>query len=107
MTPDIQDNIESGLLLESLQRVTSEWQPNWVWPTEIKVTENAVLPGMTSLDRQYWETAAGEVFNQDTLHELTNKLFANQFIADEFDNQTAIESLKEQIELDLSMKGEK
>ena len=62
---------------------------------------------MTSLDRQYWETAAGEVFNQDTLHELTNKLFANQFIADEFDNQTAIESLKEQIELDLSMKGEK
>lgn len=107
VTPDIPDNIESGLLLESLQRVTSEWQPNWVWPIEIKVTENAVLPGMTSLDRQYWETAAGEVFNQDTLHELTNKLFANQFIADEFDNQTAIESLKEQIELDLSMKGEK
>ena len=33
--------------------------------------------------------------------------YSNQFIADEFDNQTAIESLKEQIELDLSMKGEK
>lgn len=60
-----------------------------------------------SLDQEYWQAAAQQVFTKATLNQVAEKLFKTQFIDDEFNNDEALDDLKQRILLEFNARGEK
>jgi len=105
--PDLQNNVESGLLLGQLQRSVANAKLTTVWPVKIKIETTNQLPTLMSLDQEYWQAAAQQVFTKATLNQVAEKLFKTQFIDDEFNNDEALDDLKQRILLEFNARGEK
>lgn len=73
------------------------------WLYQIKVVLPEVMPSSTSIDRQFWQAASAEVFSTDQVVALADKLFGFDFVANEFDNQEAVATLRERATANLNL----
>ena len=95
-----QDNVltkkllANGTILERLQENLSEKGNYQWWPYQLNLLKDATLPKMTDLDQEYWDQSAQDVFNQDAVIDLADKLVKYGFIADQLADPSLVEQLR-------------
>ena len=86
--------LANGTILERLQENLSEKGDYQWWPYQLNLLKGTALPKMTDLDQEYWDQSAQDVFNQDAVIDLTDKLAKYGFIADQLADPSLVEQLR-------------
>lgn len=86
--------LANGTILERLQENLSEKGDYQWWPYQLNLLKRTALPKMTDLDQEYWDQSAQDVFNQDAVIDLTDKLAKYGFIADQLADPSLVEQLR-------------
>ncbi|WP_429971021.1 metallophosphoesterase family protein [Fructilactobacillus sp. Tb1] len=90
---EITQGMLHDILIHNLQQtIASQYQELDAWIYELKLIYSEKTE-FSNLDQSFWNDSQSEVFNKENITNLASKLFVNDFIRDEFNNDEAINNL--------------
>lgn len=101
LAPQLITQIDNGSILTRLQSQIMTVNKIQFWPYEIKIKLDEMRPDFASLDQQYWDKAAQNVFTTENVTDLAEKLFSYSFIEEQFSQPEILTSLQQSVSLAL------
>lgn len=93
LTPQLQQRIDNGELLQYLQQ-QAQADPVWRWPVTLEAQYQPTTAPLQQFDEKYWQTAAQQVFSPENILKTAAPLAGHQFIMDAFTTPEQIATLR-------------
>lgn len=101
----LKTQINNGTILGRLQNDFSYQTNVELWPYELTLVTKDDVPQLSSIDQQYWDEAAQQVFTSDNVADLAQKLFQYDFIEREVNQTEQLELLQQKVAAELQQGG--